>query len=174
MTDLSSSIFAAFSQAASNRLCFHEPMFDERARVMAPELSENSASMKSAVASEWFFDTALSLTDFAIFANDFISDRVYESGPGAKRSLGCSAGAQLDDAAGSSSVSDEELSTGGFAFCLCSSFCKPSRCSRGLCFCFSDPSSLPQVLLSSLSKTHHLGRMSYVITCRYRCSSRSL
>ena len=53
---------------------------------------------------------------------------------------------------------------GRSCFCLCSSFSNPSRCSRGLCFCFSDPSSLPQVLLSSLSKTHHLGRMSYVIT----------
>ena len=81
MTYLSSSIFAALDAISLNRLRFHAN--GELSTLAArPELSENSASRKFAVAVTCALSDVF-LMALAIFANDFISAREYDSGGGA-------------------------------------------------------------------------------------------
>ena len=72
-TCLSSMMVAAFSQMALTLLRRHR-LGDLKAFTTFPELSENSASIKAAVASEWPSLSSTFLIDFAIFLNVFISE----------------------------------------------------------------------------------------------------
>ena len=74
---LSSIITAAFSQIALTLLLFHA-LLERNALTTFPELSENSASIKAAVASAWPSRSSTLRMALDTFLKVFISDNEYD------------------------------------------------------------------------------------------------